>query len=235
MAKFYGKNSRYLIKGDLKNYGYAVGLVFLVLIVVWLFLKPPWVLGAPIAAVVGIYVLVRVLEPLITHFRRKSDKFYRGYSGELDIKSVLRELSDEFTVFQDLNFPGLRGNIDFAVVGPTGIFTLEVKSHYGEIGYNGYELTLNGRMFPERNILKQGYAEAMRLKNFIKNNTGQDIYVKPAIVFSRGYGLRFGLNPIDGVYIVGKDFLLELISRHPVYQYPLPQDQLVDSLKPLVL
>ena len=32
-----------------------------------------------------------------------------------------------------------------------------------------------------------------------------------------------------------KDFLLELSSRHPVYQYPLPQDQLVDSLKPLVL
>ncbi|MDR3642655.1 MAG: nuclease-related domain-containing protein [Candidatus Doudnabacteria bacterium] len=234
MAKFYGRNSRYLIWGDLKNYIYAVGLVLSVLVIVWAFLKSSWVLAAPFAALIGIFILVRLADPLLMHFRRKSDKYYRGFAGEVAIKQVLKELSDDYIVFQDLKFPGLRGNIDFVVMGPTGIFTLEVKSHYGEIGFNGRDLTLNGRLFPEQNILKQGYAEALRLKNYIRDSAGREVYIIPVIVFSRGYGLRFGLNPVDGVYVVGKDFLLELIGRHPNYKYPLSQEQLIADLKMLV-
>lgn len=233
MAQFYGKNSSYLIKGDLKNYGYTVGLVFLVLIIFSLIYKF-FIVAVPLVGIACVFILVKVMEPIIKHFRRKSDKFYRGFGGELEIKRVLQNLPDGFAVFQDLNFPGQRGNIDFAVAGPTGMFTIEVKSHRGAVGYNGQEITLNGRMFPEKNILRQAFGEAIKLKSFIKQSTRQDIYVKPVLVFSRGYGLRFGLRPLDNVYVIGKDFLLELITSHPSYHYPLSQDQLTAALKTLV-
>lgn len=234
MATFYGKDSSYLVKNDLKYDFFAVMLLIFVLVVIWIIYKsaPAGISG--IAALVGIIFIVKLSEPFIDLFKRKSNKFYRGWAGELDIKHVLQNLPDNFIVFQDVNFPEKRGNIDFVVVGPTGIFTVEAKSHMGNIGFNGYELTLNGRIFPEKNILKQSLSEALRLREFIKQKTDKEVFVKASLVFSKGYGMRFGLKPIDSVYVIGKDFLLSLIRSHPNYQYPLPQELLIEKLRTLV-
>ena len=219
MPQFYGKSSSYLIKNDIKNSALAMGLVLFVLLVVWLIFKFYSPGAAGIAALIGIVIIIKVAEPFIDLLNRKSNKFYRGLNGEQEIKEVLKQLPDDFFVFQDLNFPSKRGNIDFAVLGPTGLFTVEVKSHKGSIGFNGYEMTLNGRTFPERNILRQSFSEAIRLKNYLKETTGQEVYVKSVLVFSRGYGLRFGLKPLNNVYVVGKDFLLDLIQNQPLYSF----------------
>jgi hypothetical protein len=234
MARIYGKNSGYLIKNEARYYFLAVGLVLLPLLVIWLLLKfsSPAVVG--IGAVILIFFLVIVSEPLVKYLKAKSGKFYSGWGGELEVRRVLKSLPDDFAVFQDLNFPGRRGNIDFAVVGPTGVFTLEVKSHKGSIGFNGRELLLNGRAFWEKNVLEQSFGHAIGLKNYLRQAAGQEVFVKPALVFSRGRVSNFGFAPIRNVFVVGKDFLPDLLETQAAYHYPLPQNQVEQALSRLV-
>jgi Nuclease-related domain len=217
MAKFYGKNSGYLIKGELKNYGIAVGLVFLVLIIFSIILKLS-VLAAPLFGIFCIYLLVQIMEPVIAGFRNKSDKFYRGFNGELDIKKELGNLSDDFSIYQDAQLGDNKGNLDFVVLGPPGVFILEVKSHKGEVGYNGHNITINGR---EYGFLRQVHGQTWALKNYLKQQTGEDIFIHPVLVFSSPYAkLNFGYNPINNVYVIGRGFLLNLFGRFSASQSP---------------
>ena len=217
MAKFYGKSSRYLIKGDLKNYGYALGLVLLVLIIFSLIFKY-FILAVPLAGLFLIFVLVQLADPFIMHFRRKSDRFYQGFSGEGDIKDELKNLSDDFSVYQDVQLGDNKGNLDFVVVGPPGVFILEVKSHKGEVGFNGQNVTVNGR---EYGFLRQVHGQTWALKNYLKQTAGAEVYIYPALVFSSRYaGMRFGFTPMGNVYIIQKGFLPELFSRFKRADYP---------------
>jgi len=62
---------------------------------------------------------------------KKVNNFLDGDDGEYDVEKVLKNLPDEFQVIPDVK--KTRGdNIDFVVVGPTGVFAIEVKHfrHY---------------------------------------------------------------------------------------------------------
>src|SRR5690242_2028731 len=102
MAKFFGNSDRYLIRNDLKYISWVFVFVFLVLASVWLVFKYAEPGVALVAALVGILIIVKVAQPLIGYFKSKSGKFYRGWSGERDIKNELRQLPDGYSVFQDL-------------------------------------------------------------------------------------------------------------------------------------
>jgi hypothetical protein len=228
MAKFYGKNDSYLIKNDLKYYSYAVGLVILVLLVVWSIFKFALPAIAGVAALVGIFFLVQLADPFIMFFRRKANRFYRGWSGEMDIKRELENFSDEYSVFWDIVIGQNKGNIDFVVVGPNGVFMLEVKSHKGEVGFNGREITLNGRNFPQTNVIKQVHGETWALKNYIKQQTGAEVFVHSVLLFSSPYArMRFGYSQIENMSIIQKDFLPGLFARFPAISYNRPAVELV--------
>ncbi len=78
------------------------------------------------------------------------------------------------------------GNIDHVIVGPSGLFVIETKSHRGQVTFDGDKLLLGGRPF-EKNFLAQAYAEAMALKEYLKKATGSDFDVTPLLVFSAGF------------------------------------------------
>ncbi len=102
------------------------------------------------------------------------------------------------------------------VLGPTGIFIIEVKSHKGEIGYDGTGLTLNGKSFKDKDFFRQVHGQTWALKSFIKQQTGIDAYIHPAIVFSSPYAsVHFGYSPIANVYIIGKKNLLGMFGHFP--------------------
>lgn len=231
MAQFYGKNSGYLKRNDLKYFSFSIGLVLLVLIIVLLLTQsaPPTV--AALAALACIIFIIQLADPFIMFFKRKSNQFYRGWGGELDIKKALEKLPDDFTVFQDVIIGKEKGNIDFVVLGKSGLFILEVKSHKGEISYNGSELTINGRTFRDKNFFRQVHGQTWALKNYLKQQTGEDIFIHSAIVFSSPYArMHFGYNPISNIYIIQKDFLLGLFDHFQSSATPLNQHKITQAM-----
>lgn len=129
---------------------------------------------------------------------KKTDRFLSGLEGENDAEDELKNLPSDFIVINE-GFDTGRGNIDKIVIGPTGVWTLEVKSHKGNI-------------FPSDNFLKQAYAEAKTLQDLIKAKLNLDIYVQPVLVFSNKFAkVRFGFNKQKGVYVIQKAWLKKLL------------------------
>lgn len=136
-----------------------------------------------------------------------------GRISEIVVEDKLRELPAGYKILSNIII-GKQGNIDVVVVGPTGVWVVEVKSHKGAIGFNGEELTQNGRLFKEKDFLKQAWAQKKNVEELLKNNLNLNIYVQPVILFENPDAfVRFGLTKQNGVYVIGYDWLLKLIGE----------------------
>ena len=215
MAKFYKAKQNYLGRQEAKFYFLAMGLVLLPLVLAALsyrFLPSPLIIAVAMGLIV---VLVSLADPFVGFFRKKSLRFFRGRAGEDAVRKELSRLPDDFAVFSDVLFPAGHGDIDFVVVGPPGVFVVECKSHRGRVEYNGSQLTLNRRSF-NKNFIRQAHGEMWALKNFLKLRLGQNVFVQPIIVFSNAFAqVDLEMKPIDGVYIIHKDFLVDFLDNFP--------------------
>lgn len=144
-----------------------------------------------------IVLLIPLGYSLAKLFEKRSHRFSRGIWGEESIKRELLRLPHDFYVFQDLS---LRhgGDIDFAVIGPTGIFAIEVKSHYHP---NAGQLHA---------FLNQSHRGAMKLKHFINAYCRKKVWVEALLVMpnNRRGGIE---NTSADVSFVHKDQLVDLI------------------------
>jgi hypothetical protein len=112
-----------------------------------------------------------------------------------------------------LVIPPLKSNIDFVVVGPTGIFSIEVKSHKGVVAYDGKQLLLNGKPF-EKDILRQTRGASIRLSDYLRSKDIIFPEIQPVLVFSNKYTtMHFGQKPVQGVLVIGRSWLLKFIQN----------------------
>lgn len=215
MAKIFGKDT-YLAqqRDDHSAYGLFLIYVFFIidisfLIFLWKF--PGMVIEKNILALIllGVYFLFN--KPINREIRMKWDYAY-GLIGEESVEEILKSLPDSYVVFANVVLPDKQSNIDFVVVGPNGISTVEVKSHKGRISFDGQQLLRNGRRF-EHNFLWQAKKEAQELCYFLRNS-GLDIpFIDPLLVFSNRFAsVRFGKKTQDGVLVIGAKWLLECIQ-----------------------
>lgn len=144
----------------------------------------------------------------------KADQYTRGQKGEGAIWYALRRLPHEYHVFQDVRLPGQQWNIDFVVVGPSGVWTIEVKSHRGVIGLNHGILTRNNQYF-EKDVLRQTRGEAAGLGQYLREQMRRQVFVLPVVVFAYRVKIGFGQRPVDGVYVIGRRWLGEVITNRP--------------------
>lgn len=230
MAKFYGKSSEHLVKKDLKNYVLSSGLVLVPLALIVIVLKV-FTGTAALVAIVILAIVAVFLEPVTDLFGRRSRQYARGWDSEADIKAGLTKLPDNFSVFRDVQIGDNKGNLDFVVVGPPGIFILEVKSHSGEVGYNGVALTLNGRPFRDKDFFRQVHGQTWALKNYLKQAAGANPYIHGALVFSNPRArLHFGYTPVSNIYIIQKDYLPGLFDKFPPYNFQGSRDKIEAAL-----
>jgi Nuclease-related domain len=97
-------------------------------------------------------------------------RWARGAQGEEHVGAVLDALRDEgWLPLHDVHLD--RGNVDHVLVGPAGIFTIETKSHRGQLQAH----KIDGRM------LRQAYAQAKQIERI----TG--LRAEPLLVFSNAY------------------------------------------------
>lgn len=164
-------------------------------------------LGITIPTFLAIIILAK-------YFEKQSDNYFTGDDGELKVERILKQLPDEYLIIPDLKKP--RGdNIDFVVVGPTGIFALEVKKwkHSYKIIFDRTDLTFDGEHL-DKSPLKQARGNAIELGLYLRKAlNNQLIFVKPVVVFASRQNLHFGLKEIGkGAYVICKEFLLELLT-----------------------
>lgn len=237
MAVIIGKPSKYLKGMAGIHTAAAIAYLLISAYIVWtVFAKNQAQLHDP----VGVFALLIVFGPLFAfaYWQYKkhdygSSSFLNGIKGENDIAVLLKDaLSDEFTIFCDVIIDPRHGNIDYVVVGPTGIFTLEVKSHRGQINFDGQRLTRNNLPL-EKDFLHQAMGQAISLHGFLQQKLGADIFVKPVIVFSSYAQMHFGMTPVKNVLVIQKHWLTKLLGEGRYY-FPVDRNSIEQQLMTLV-
>lgn len=226
MAHYYGGASEYIRA----NYRLRRNFSFLYLAVIFIVMPAVLIYNYQIVLnsnIVGAIIIVTFYSFSIWFCYKefkKLDKvarqFFRGGRAEGAIWYELRKLNDNFTIFQDFKIPEL-GNIDCVLTGPNGVFVIEVKSHKGNIGFNGQQLTRDGYLF-EKDFLGQSMRETLYLHDYLKKVLEEEIFVQPVLVFaSKDSTMHFGLGQVKNVTVVQRRLLRKIIESRPrIYRKP---------------
>ncbi len=145
----------------------------------------------------------------INHY---DNTWLKGLIAETDMQNELKKLPNGYVFVKNIE-TAKNGNIDYVVLGPNGVWSIEVKSHSGSIEFDDQRLLHNKRPF-EKDILKQALYQKEMLEEYIRTQLGIAFPVKPMIVFSspKAY-LKLGMKPCEGVYVIQKRWLLNLIIK----------------------
>jgi len=237
MSQIYGKPSRYLILNDLFYFLKEKFIIIIGILLILILLQYSKLISSITSLIIFVVILLIIknyIEIKSKIYRKISDKFHHGAEGEHDIYKELKKLPHDYLVFRDIKLPNIECDLDFVVICPTGVYAVEVKSHKGNIGYDGQQLTRDGKVF-EKDFLKQTIFEAMSLREFIKEKSGKEIFTHAVLVFSSPYAsLRFGFNPINNVIVIGRKFLLEYFSKQPPRFNEIEINTLKEILMPLI-
>lgn len=147
-----------------------------------------------------VYLACISLFILIVRFVR----FDAGQDGEWDVEDELKKLPSEFKCIYDL--PSSGGNVDFVVVGPSGVFAIEAKN---------IERGLISNYFFYKKFLKQSRKEALFINKLLSNSLGIGGYVEPALVSAhKKVDVRFGFEPQEGVYVINIKWLQKFFEEY---------------------
>lgn len=112
-------------------------------------------------------------------FFGRSSNYRKGAKGENAVKNALSKLSNEYTLYNDINFPDRSGNIDHILLGSNGIFVIETKNWSGDVSCNDDEWSINHKRL-SRSPSKQVTRNVMRVKDILN----KDIWIDGIIVFT---------------------------------------------------
>jgi len=83
-------------------------------------------------------------------------------------------------------------NVDHIVVGPTGLFAIETKTHSKpmkgacNVKYDGEHVTVNGAT-PDRDPVVQAKCEAKWVSDLLEQSTGRRFFVQPIVLYPGWY------------------------------------------------
>jgi hypothetical protein len=124
------------------------------------------------------------------------DRWLQGARGEEHVGALLAELEAEgWLAVHDLDTG--RGNIDSVLVGPGGLFAVEVKSYAGRLR--------PADIRPDH--LKQAWAQ----KRWLERELGTP--AEPLLVYSRAYLLGRGVTRSRGVIVMSARMLVGHLRR----------------------
>jgi hypothetical protein len=147
-------------------------------------------IASEVALLASMFVISRYVLPLV-------ERRDRGASGEEHVGGLLDELGDEgWLVIHDASLG--RGNVDHILIGRSGVFTVETKSHPGPVRV--------GR------IHGATIAQARAQGRAITQITG--VEAEPLIVYSRAWVDR-PMARRKGVRVVPARMLIGYLSKRP--------------------
>jgi hypothetical protein len=145
-------------------------------------------IASEIALLASIFVISRYVLPLV----QRRD---RGARAEEQVGALLERLApEEWHVIHDASFG--HGNVDHILIGPTGIFTVETKSHPGPVRV--------GRVHGE--TIRQAQAQREAIERITR------MRVEPLLVFTRAHVDR-PLARRKGVRVLPARMLIGHVGR----------------------
>lgn len=192
-----------------------IAFILLNILIIWWI---SFVLAQPELQGINIYIRISITIILITFFiwiiKFFAPSWEKGASGEHWVSQEINKLPKEYLSINDFH-KGKKGNVDFIVIGPTGIYTLEVKNtNKGLLEMKNDHLYINGSKFEGKDYLNQAYAEAKSIQEHIHRELNLSLPVIPVLVFANSrVKMHFGMHPHKGVYIIGINWVTKLIQE----------------------
>lgn len=219
---------------DLDNIklAFAVFLVLIALLLLYLALTSldirdvhparfwSYLFSIPVYILMGI-VTQRSINKFIGKTRNNYNEKVREREAEKEVQDFLRKnLTEEYYVFENI-YTGY-GDIDAIVVGPTGIYMIEIKSNSGTITSNskGYLSIIDGDT-PNKNYRDQVKKELGQVKLYLDINTGLNCWVNPVLVFP------FGSTMVKDLVLVSEydNLRLPVMSEKDLLKYIYVKNQ----------
>ena len=161
-------------------------------------------------------VLFLIFAPTIFLFWYNSAK-QKGKRGEKRVLSILMQLSDDYTIMNDLVFKTDKGTtqIDHVVISKYGVFAIETKNYRGDIygddkRQNWTQLIVTNVNYRRKLWKTYTYVTKNNLYNPVKQSLGHVYEIKKLLA---GYSY---LKIVPIVVFVGNANLDNVVSRHHV-------------------
>ncbi len=126
-------------------------------------------------------------EQISKRLDKKIQEYRLGQEGEdLTVQAIAGSLDGNWHVFRNVSLPGRnQGDLDIVLLGPSGVWVLEVKNFRGEYRNRGEDWEFrrgNKWVKASVNPSRQAVENAVRLSGFLKADH-VDVFVNPAIVW----------------------------------------------------
>jgi Nuclease-related domain len=160
-----------------------VGVAGLVMVVGGL----PWygLVAVDLLLLGGVVAIDRFVAPAV-------ERWARGAAGEEYVGQLLAELEDDgYLAIHDVGTG--RGNIDTVLIGPGGLFTIEVKSHGGRIRSDAIDPTW----------LRQAYAQKMWLERVAERPAAALLVLSRAYLVGRAVSRQRGVVVLPARMLAG--------------------------------
>ena len=164
---------------------------------------------------IAILAVMLVRKRLENTIDQKVYSWRTGRNAEWEVREALANgLSDDFYLLNDIVLPGMSGNIDHVVVGPSGVHLIETKGDYGNVDATGD--TLRIRNYPSGKYTAICRARRESLRRFLSDRLpgeSRTYPIHPIIVFTRASEVR-SYGATDDVYVEDIDGMVQLILRY---------------------
>ena len=166
--------------------------------------------GALVAAFVVGVAAIRYLETYAREKGRRARDAGTGADAEKSVREVLESLPEGYFVVHD--FDSGKGMIGRILIGPKGIFTMETKSHTGEVTFDGNQLLRNGRPFGS-DWIRRAWAQCSLVRALLAEWGITTPLPEPVILFANAHVKVQG--KARGVEIAGIGSLPEILDQLP--------------------
>jgi hypothetical protein len=163
---------------------------------------------------------------------QKADKFTdraipwkQGAVVEESVGGLLETLPKNYFVMND--FATKKGVIDYIVVGPKGVLTIETRSHKGVVTQTGEKLLRDGDPF-EEDLIKQAWAKSYCVRDLLAEKGVCTLSPQPVIVFTDADVQVKGR--VRRVQIVGIKDLHAFLEGLPVWMSERLSQGIIDCL-----
>jgi hypothetical protein len=154
--------------------------------------------------IIGGLLVGEIPNQITKRLEKQIEEYRLGQEGEDKVvQSILQALDGNWCLFRNISLPGRnKGDLDLVLVGPPGVWALEVKNYRGEFRNTGENWEMRqGRKWAKTfaSPSRQALSNAVRLANFLKSDNVKT-FVNAVVVWANPEGSLTVKNPSVAVW-----------------------------------
>ena len=148
------------------------------------------------------------IDQVTRRLEKQIEEYRLGQEGEDNtVQLIVQALDGNWHLFRNINLPGQnKGDLDLVLVGPPGVWVLEVKNFSGEYRNIGESWEYkHGKKWKvaSANPSRQAFNGALRLANFLRADNLQ-VFVNSAVIWANQESPLLVENPSVAVWLYNR-------------------------------